>query len=142
MGMRYWKRNWMVITAMIVHGLWGILLLFTPDPLNCTPMSGTPYGHNQYLSAGLYLFATLASALHIIFPNFERSYWCWASLMPQQTLLMFSAWSSLHAVVACQYADHVPRPFAFILCDQLWPIVGMILHTLALMDWFHWSKLK
>ena len=140
--MRSWRRNWMVITAMIVHGLWGVLLLFTADPLGCTPMSGTPYGHSQYLSAALYLFATAASSLHILFPRIEKSFWCWVSLMPQQTLLMFSAWSSLSAVVHCQYADHVLRPFSFILCDQLWPIVGMILHTLALVDWFHWSKLK
>ena len=137
--MRRWAYNWIVIVAIIVHGGWGLLLLVSPQPLNCTPMADSPFRHNQYLAAVVYLVAVGAAMAPWFVRRLGAGFWALACCLPQQFLLMMSAFTAIRCVWRGAYADGVERPWDFILADQLWVIVGMIFHTLALIDWHYWS---
>lgn len=139
--MRYWRRNWIVIVAIIVHGFWGIVLLFNPAPLNCTPLASLkPLG--QYRASFVLLTATGLAILHyLIHEKIDLRVGLWL-LSLQQMLLMSSASTAVFAVIVGSYPDGTVVPSLHILCDQWWTIVGMIGHTFSLIDWFWWSTWK
>ena len=137
---RRWRRNWIVITAIVVHFGWGVLLLFSAEPLHTTPMAATPFRHNQYVGAVIYLVAALAALWPIVRPKYDGGFVGLACCLPQQFLLMYSAGSAIRCVLRGMYADLVPRPWEFILADQLWVIVGMVFHSFSLLDWYWFSR--
>jgi hypothetical protein len=57
----------------------------------------------------------------------------WGLLVPQQFVLIISASGALHAAFVGHYADGVPRPWQFILGDQLPVILAALLYTYALL---------
>ena len=137
---RIWRYNWVIITAIVVHGLWGVIILFDSNALNCTPIATSPLHHSQWLAGTVYLTATALAIWHMIVEDI--GFVALLKVLPQQTLLMSSAAGAIVCVLNGHYADGVPRDWGFILADQLWNIVGMIGHTLALIDWFYWSRIR
>lgn len=139
---RQWKISWIVLTAIIVHGTWGVILLFDDAPLQCTPLATSPFHDNQYLAAVVYLIATALAICHFSVERLDRSFLGLCFLAPQQFLMMMSAFGAIGCVLGGAYADGVPRPRLFILADQLWGIVGMVFHTFSILDWFYFSRVK
>ena len=133
----------MVISALIVHTMWGVILLQSASPLYTTPLASLkhwPHG----LVALAYLASSVAAGLSLVFrfqwSRLRRLYFC----LPQQFLMMSGCGVAAYAVWVGQYPDgYVPtghgNPHLFILSDQLWPIVGMAAHTASLIDEFHGS---
>lgn len=140
--MRLWRVNWIVVAAIIVHIGWGIVLLFSSRPLMTTPMAEVPWNVNQYTASFVYLTAAGLAASHIVWRKLDQTYWGLVTCLPQQFLLMTSALTALRCVLRGSYADGVPRPWEFIFCDQLWTMVGMTVHTITLLDWYWFSRMK
>ena len=141
---RSWRINWIVVAAIVVHGLWGLILLFDSSPLHTTPLGHLPIKH--HVGAGIFLLLVSVSAAVPIFkPKLDTTIWGLVLTMPQQWLLMSSVFTAIVSAWAGKYPDgYVPNqwgnPHLFIVVDQLWPIIGMTCHTLSLCDWYWWSR--
>jgi hypothetical protein len=145
---RSWNRNWIVLTAITVHAVWGLVLLFSDAPLHTTPMGmihAIPYLNNQYVSAFLYLGASGVATIPLVKKQLDTTFVGLLTALPQQFLLMVSFFTALASVIRGAYPDgYVPDkygdPHLFIFVDQLWPMLGMVMHTLSLIDWYWWSQ--
>ncbi len=125
------RPSWIIWYAVLLHALWGVLLLAGPSPYGATAVhvySGVP---RFALAAFLFLASGLA-AWSITWPR--PSWPSLAALLPQQALLTVSAYSALLAVIEAHYADGVIRPRLFILADQAPVILTMMLHTAAVVE--------
>ena len=157
MHKRKWKRNWMVITAGTVHLLWGVVLLFSDAPTHTTPLGHVPYigwpTGLLYILVSLMAFTphsrVLTRAVKRIWPRcpdpLDEHYAGLLLTLPQQGLLMMSFFTAMWSIIAARYPDgYVPDthgdPRLFIFVDQLWSMMGMIAHTLSLLDWYWWSR--
>ncbi len=122
---------WIVWYAVLLHVLWGILLLANATPCGATALhvySGVP----RYLMTSL-LFA--AAALAAFGATRRPASWRGlVALLPQQGLLSVSAFGALLAVIDAHYLDGVTRPRLFILADQAPVILTMLLHTVAVIE--------
>lgn len=138
---RIWKRNWIVMAAIIVHSSWATILLFGDAPLNTTPMGELKQwiNGNRWIAAFIYGLASLIAAIPIFNRKLDTKLIGVICCVPQQILMMLSAFTALYCVMRGSYFDGVPRDWTFILADQLWGIVGMTMHTLSLIDWYHYS---
>ena len=127
--------TWMLLYGVCLHTIWGILLLVCPQDIGATPLALIHvFLKNTTLEGMLYLVASVATGFMLM-----RRYRPAVGLLlglPQQFLLLISAGGSLMAVILAQYADGVPRPWIFILADQLPAILAAICHTGALIG-FH-----
>jgi len=134
---RSWKRNWIVLIAVAVHLTWAVLLLSSPAPLATTPLADFP-SNNQYVAALSYLVAALLALVPCIWTRFDTCFAGFALTIPQQLLLLGSAWTGILCGVNGQYPDgYVPDGgTVFIWADQAWAIVGGTLHTGSLIDWY------
>lgn len=119
---------YIVSYAAGLHILWGVALLCTSFDQWATPISPYFQLFGGHLSVALWLLSISAVALGgKIWAN--RVVLLLLCLIPQQALLMISAWASGFAIYQQQYADGVSRPFVFIFCDQLPNILAMLAHT-------------
>lgn len=139
---RRWRVNWIVVIAVIVHLAWGVVLLFTPAPLMTTPMAEVPWNYHHYIASATYLFAGGLAAVGLLWRRLDEGGLALLCCLPQQALLMTSAFTAIRCVARGAYADGVPRPWEFILCDQLWGIAGMIGHTVSLIDWYWFAPVR
>ena len=137
---RIWRRNYLVLCGIAVHLGWAFLLLISAEPLHTTPMAATPFRHNQYVGAAIYAFAAGCAVVPFIWDWIDASWLGLYCCLPQQFLLMYSAGSASLCVLRGMYADGVPRPWEFILADQLWVILSMLLHSASLVDWYWFSR--
>ena len=138
--MRTWRINWIVVVAIIVHGSWGLMLLFSDHPLSTTPMANAPWRNNRLLGAIIYLTAASVASFPMLVKDLDDDWRGLVCCIPQQFLMMLSASTAIQCVVDGHYADGELRPWQFILADQLWVIVGMTCHTASLFDWYYFSN--
>ena len=131
---------WIIVVAVIVHVCWGLLLLRSAAPLGTVSLAESPWSHNQYLAAIVYFAAAALAMVPFLWRRADDTilglYFC----LPQQALMVLSATTALRCVLRATYADGVPRPWEFIAADQMWTIVGTVGHTLALLDWYYFSR--
>jgi hypothetical protein len=119
--------------ACALHYTWAILLILSPDAQHSTPVhaiagvTGGRWGAvgSCFLVAALATAAPLSRSLRLL---------PWL-LVPQLLLLIVSASGALYAVFAGHYADGVPRPWEFILGDQLPVILAASLYAAALVGY-------
>ena len=134
----------MVLTAIVVHEIWGWLLIGSEAPLVTTPLANFPVRDQQFASL-CYLIAALLALLPVRWPNIDHKHPMLGLFLtlPQQWLLMGSAWTGILCGWNGAYPDgYVPVGGApFIWADQSWAIVGMIAHTFSLIDWY-WFACK
>ncbi|SRR6266571_428782 len=125
------RPSWIIWYAVLLHTLWGILLLINEAPLGATALhvyAGVP----RYLLAVLFFAAAALAAFAL---TRDRPTWqSLASLLPQQGLLSVSAFGAVVAVIYAHYGDGVPRPRLFIFADQAPVILTMLLHTVAVIE--------
>jgi hypothetical protein len=131
---RVWRRNWMMIYALVLHGVWGLQLMFSEAPLRTTALGDFPI-RNPYL-AGLALLAVTGMAWVGVHRASDLSLRGFALVLPQQFLLMMSSFTAMTCVAHGSYWDGTVVPRAHLFADQLPSILAMLLHTGALVDWF------
>jgi hypothetical protein len=145
---RFWKHNWILITAIVVHAIWGFTLLFSDVPLHTTPLGllhSVDHLNNRFVAAVLYLGTALLAFIPIAYKRLDTKFVGLMFSIPQQFLLMISFGTAVCCVWTGRYPDgYSPDlygdPRLFIFVDQLWPVVGMVAHTLSLVDWYWWSR--
>ena len=132
--------KWIVWYAVVLHGLWGALVLYDPQHavwITAIATSVKVVG-DPYLLGALYV---IASGLSIV-ACFRRDDLVGACLaVPQQFFLMTSAIGAVRAIVLSQFADGVDRPWAFIAADQLPAILAAVLHSAALVEVYIWGRM-
>ena len=127
--------KYILLFASTLHFGWALLLLLDPAAAGSTPIdiivriSGGAY-------RGAFTLTVVASmATGYLFLKRQVSPSAMALLLvPQQLVLFMSAGSGLFAVITQHYADGVPRPWAFILSDQLPVILASLLYTVAVIE--------
>jgi hypothetical protein len=116
---RKWLRVsqvWIIWYAVLLHTVWGILLLLSPTPYGATALHVYHNLPTNLMAAVFFLASALAAwAVTRRQPTLRTL----TALLPQQALLTLSAYSAVAAVLAAHYADGVPRP---------------LLHTVAVID--------
>jgi len=119
---------YIVALAALLHIGWAIDILIADKVEMTTPTAiyFDMFG-DRYVVSGL-LFAVSAFAL-VGKLRWDANWFSFWSVIPQQALLMLSAWSSGWAVYVGHYADGVVRSRHFLFDDQWQNIITMILHS-------------
>lgn len=129
---RPWRRPvWIIWYAVLLHTLWGCLLLASSRPYGATALHVFAPVPRVLMAALLFLASALA-AWGVA--NRPPSWRTLAALLPQQTILTVSGCAAVAAVVVSQYGDGVARPRLFILADQAPAILVVLLHTAAVVE--------
>lgn len=113
--------------ATLIHLGWAFLILFWNDLIGATPLALLTATARSWLALEAVLLSSVLFACISVFCS--SSLIKLICLLPQQTIIGMSFISSLMAVITQQYADGVPRHFAFILADQLPILAGAVFHT-------------
>jgi hypothetical protein len=122
---------WIIWYAVLLHILWGCLLLASLSPYGATALHVYRDLPRNLMAGALFLASGLAA---LAVTRRRPSLQSLAALLPQQTLLTLSAYAATAAVIAGHYGDGVPRPRLFILADQAPAILALILHTAAVIE--------
>lgn len=122
--------------ACALHYTWGILLAISPSAAHSTPVSAivTIFGGRWAAMAALIISAAAATAVSLV-RSVRRAWLLPLLLVPQQCLLIMSAGGGIYAAIVGHYADGVPRPWEFILGDQLPVALAAVLYTFALIGY-------
>ena len=121
------RRVWVIWYAVALHLAWGLLLLVGPSAQFVTQTSFLANGVGRYpLALILFLVAGLA-----VYGLWRRDSVLWA--IPQQVILVLSAYAALRAMQLGAFPDGVRRPHLFIVTDQIPAVLTAVFHTLALL---------
>lgn len=130
------RTSWVIWFCICLHIWWGILLLLDPDARGVTAinLATRVFGSTQ-LAAVVFIAAGIAAAVGVFRarPNTLSGL---LELLPQQGLLILSAFGAVMAVYHGAYADAEPRPRAFIAADQAPAVFIMLAHSASLFDHF------
>lgn len=119
---------WIIVFAALLHAVQGVFALFDPAALRATPLSGLAWlGH---VGAGALLLSATAAALWSVW---TRAHDVWL-VLPQQCVLVATAYTSGAAIWRQAYADGELRPLAFIAADQCGIVLLAIVHVVAIID--------
>lgn len=142
------RRKWVVMLAIAIHLLWGILLLSGEKSVTgVTAIHTTQTLLGSPSTVGwAYLLASFCSLAGIILEGRIRLMFELSLMLPQQFLLMLSAFGALYAMRLSAFADGVVRPRSFLIADQGPAVLIAVFHTLALWEvfgrnlWIHLVK--
>src|SRR5262249_2168789 len=119
-------------SGAFLHYLEGSSLLLTNDADGSMGVAALlSFFHNRFLAAS-FMFGASAAAIWALTDERCSPTARLLALAPQQILLIVTAASALLAVGAHEYADQVPRPAIFILCDQYPRIMAAVIHSLSI----------
>ena len=120
--------------AIIIHWIWGCMLLSSPSPLGITAISAvSKFGLvNPSQAALLYFIVSFLAMVGLMAPKWSGLVF----LIPQQVVLIVSAWGAINAMVLGQFADGVIRPIPFLVADQAPAVVSAVLYLVALIASF------
>ena len=127
----------MVLYGCVLHLIWAAALWASDTAVNGTAMNAlyVVFGSTRVLFVALILVATSAA----IGAVFKSKHSFWFLLLPQQTFLLISAAGAFSAMWLGHFADGVARSQAFIVSDQIYPILTAVGHSIALLAYFHRS---
>lgn len=126
----YTKYSLVIVYVIVLHYIWAMTLLIDGNAAAVTATSGL-YGRFDRLVPYFLLFASTTAWLSITRPR--ASLWPVLLIIPQQIVLMLSAYAAIAAMVAGRFADGVPRPHAFIIADQCPAVLIMVFHSIAVL---------
>lgn len=114
--------------AIVLHWVWGTLLLMGPAPLGVTAIATmTHWGVVTAQNLGIfYLLTSLLAAVGLAAPKYIG----YIFICPQQIALFISAFGALSAMMTGTFADGVIRPTAFLVADQLPIVLLAVFHFL------------
>ena len=129
--------KWIIWLAIAIHTLWGVLLLTGNDSVRqITAVHSSATRVGEWLPFGV-MYLTIAAMAFVGGSGFfgpltrMRNF---LLCLPQQFFLVESAWGAIEAIAACQFADGVPRPWAFMAADQGQVVLLALLHTGAIVE--------
>jgi hypothetical protein len=122
---------WIVWYAIVLHAAWAVMLLFNGDALGAT---STHYFHNcnRFVVSAVFFSVAILAAWSVTRKTMSMG--TLLALLPQQLILMVSAYTACLAVWHSAYGDGVIRPTLFILADQLPIILTMVIHTATIIE--------
>lgn len=130
-------RMWIFWYAIILHGLWGISLIFGDSPYYTTGLSiFIDIFKIELVSGTILLFIVACAILSIYWEEKVNIMICVLLLIPQQFLTVISAGAAINAIVESAFPDGVVRPRLFIFNDQVHAVLLMIFHTAAILEMY------
>jgi len=130
------RTAWAIWFCVCLHIWWGLMLLIDPQAKGVTAISlMVRVLNSSTLAAIVFFLAGALAAVGILRARPGRMIGL-LEVLPQQAVLLMSAFAACAAVYASQYADGVPRPRAFIAADQAPAVFIMLAHTASLFDCF------
>jgi hypothetical protein len=120
-----------ILYAALLHYVWAICLLIDPRAGDATPIAGLSMLLNPVVLA-LMLFVVASLSLLYVFLGRIGHVQTVLFALPQQAVLILSAWSALNAMASGHYADGVARPVVFIVADQTPSVLIAVLHAAAM----------
>lgn len=132
------RNNWVFLYGILLHLVWGLTLLQSVDPLNVTAISTiVSLGITSAPMAGyFYLFVAMMAILGLFGPKPAGFFF----LLPQQVVLICSAFGAIQAMVTGVFADGVVRSTTFLIADQSPAVIAAIVHSLAV--WSNFLRLS
>jgi hypothetical protein len=123
------RHSWIILYATILHWIWGIMLLSSNAPINVTAISSiTKVGLTSPASIGTFcLTASFLALLGMFSPKPIGAIF----FIPQQLILVVSAFGAIMAMSNGSYADGVQRPVPFLIADQAPAVVGAFCHFMG-----------
>lgn len=130
--------NTTIWLAISQHLLWACCLIYSSVPLGVTSIhhvSGSLGGRAPaiLIMGGV----SIAAAVGLVRRSRKVSLVC---LLPQQFVLMYSAFGACVAIYNSMFADGVARPREFLIADQFGWVLLAIAHTVAIWQ-IHASEL-
>jgi hypothetical protein len=126
----------MVLYAITLHLGWAWFLLRpgAADVLNVNAIHAIHQWPMTIIAGSAPALAAViaGAALLALIGLLTDSPWGALLLIPQQTLLTFSAAGAIDSVFLGHFADGAPYPPDFIGADQLYSILAAIFHTMAI----------
>ncbi len=119
----------MVLYCTVLHLTWAGLILSSHEATGATPVASLSllFKSDIVLVVALSLAAVMSLAGLV-----SQLPWMVVLLMPQQSILLISAFGAMGAICGAQYADGVLRPQAFIAADQVGAVLAALAHAGAI----------
>src|SRR6267378_7706070 len=110
------RHSWIILYATILHWIWGIMLLSSNSPINITAIASmTKLG--LVSSSNIAIFCLSASFLALL-GLFSPKPIGAIFFIPQQIIMLVSAFGAISAMMSGSFADGVLRPTPFLIADQ------------------------
>jgi len=108
--------QWVIYYACVIHIIWGILLLIDSTPFYTNPIGFFDLFLNQTQTAVIFLMSAIVA---LVSPKIKHILYRFICLLPQQILLLLTAFSGIVSSLTGQYIDGTVRSGLFIFADQL-----------------------
>jgi hypothetical protein len=115
--------------AVLLHGLWASLLLFSDDPKNVTAIAALAELFPAKTGLAIVLIAVASCASYGILRDSGPVGSRVMLLLPQQLVLGVSAAGALRAMWIGQFADGIDRPVTFLIADQSPAVLALLIHS-------------
>ncbi len=119
----------MVLYCTSLHLAWAIIISKSHEATGATPVAALAA---LFKSDDALVIVLISAAILSMAGLISRLPWTVVLLMPQQSLLLISAFGAFAAIVGSQYADGIMRPREFIAADQIGVILGALGHAGAI----------
>lgn len=123
------RNSWVLWYAIVLHWLWGVLLLSSDAPQGITAIAASAHmglASGQHLGI-LYLAVAFLSFMGLAAPRGVNL----IMFIPQQVVLVISAMGALRAMATGTFADGVVRPIPFLIADQAPIVMLAICHVIC-----------
>lgn len=127
------SNNLIILNVIIIQLTTAIFLLLSPTEIRVATL-GVFYNIFTIPSIGAALMIMVAIVALVGFSISTKNRLRFLFFLPQFIFLLLTSGSSLSYVLSGQYADGIIRPWYFILIDQLYPLVLVVLYTLSIFD--------
>ena len=123
---------WLLWVVSLNHLIWGVVLLFSGDPVNVTAIHhiSTVLGGRWTCCVGL-LAISIAAIAGLLFKKRMLSLCC---LLPQQFLVIGSAIAASQSIWSGTFADGTFRGHMFLGADQGIHILMGLFHTVSIVE--------
>lgn len=132
------RNYWMIWYAIVLHWIWGCLLLSSRDPLGITAIASlSKFGLvSAPYTALMYITVAILSMIGIIAPKPVGLVF----FLPQQIVLGVSAFGAIQAMATGIFADGIVRPVSFIVADQAPAVLAAVGHFVNVYtNFFTWD---
>lgn len=126
--------QWMILYAILLHWVWGSVLMSSTAPLQVTAISTIiKIGLVSAPAAGLFYLLVAVTAMIGLFVHKKYSIFF---LLPQSAVLWLGAYGAWKAMTLGMFADGVIRSHEFLITDQAPAVIAAIFHTAAVLNKF------
>jgi len=131
----------MVAYAVALHYLWAACVVVDRTALYATALHVfyAVMGWPHWIMPAVFAAVATMAMMALFLPDVGKV--AIALMLPQQVMLMISAYGAIQATVAGHFGDGIERSHTFILADQAPAIIAAVGHTLAIIGMGQrWSR--